>query len=187
MQNKQLKFENPVRLAELNPTGTLQRIGLQDSHTLCDIGAGSGIFTLPAAQATKEKVYALELSAEMLSLIGDKAKAEGITNIELVKVEGETFDLADNTMDIALMVTVLHEIKNKEALLTEIRRILKMEGRLAIIEFHKRETPMGPALSHRMEKEELPDLLPSAGFREMESFDLGDNFYCGIYKKERFK
>jgi len=182
MHNKQLKFENPIRLSELNPSETLQKIGLMDDHTVCDIGAGSGIFTLPAAKATKNKVYALELSDEMLTIIGNKAKSEGISNIELVKVDSETLNLADDSFDIAIMVTVLHEIKNKTAMLMEIRRILNTDGRLVIIEFHNRETPMGPALSHRIGKDELLETLNSTGFSEIESFDLGDNFYCSVFR-----
>lgn len=183
MQNKQLKLENPRRLAELNPTETLMRIGLLDNHTVCDIGAGSGIFTLPAARLTKNKVYALEISAEMLSVIGDKAQAEGATNIELAKVKGDHFDLADHSIDLALMVTVLHEIEDKAVMLAEINRILKDTGRLAIIEFHKQETPMGPSLSHRISQAETIDTLNCAGFVKFDSFDLGDNFYCVVFKR----
>lgn len=182
MQSKQTKLENPLRLSELNPSKTLKRIGLLANHTICDIGAGSGIFTLPAARITKNKVYALEISDEMLSVIGDKAKAEGYTNIELVKVKGESFGLADHSIDIALMVTVLHEIRDKAVMLAEIKRILNDNGRLAVIEFHKKETSLGPPPSHRIGLDEMINIVKCAGFMESDSFDLGDNFYCLVFK-----
>jgi ubiquinone/menaquinone biosynthesis C-methylase UbiE len=178
-----MKYENLIRLAELNPSVTLEKIGLRDNHTVCDIGAGSGIFTLPAAKISNNKVYALEINDEMLSIIGDKAKADGSSNIELVKVKGEIFDLADDTIDIFLMVTVLHEIKDRATLMAEVKRIINKNGRLAIIEFHKRETPMGPTINHRIGKEETIDIVISAGFMEIDSFDLGDNFYCLVFSK----
>jgi ubiquinone/menaquinone biosynthesis C-methylase UbiE len=161
----------------------LKKIGLRDNYTVCDIGAGSGIFTLPAAKITKNKVYALEINDEMLSIIGDKAKTAESRNIELVKVKGETFDLADHTIDIALMVTVLHEIQDTTALMAEVKRVLHKNGRIAIIEFHKRETPMGPVINHRISKEETIDIVASAGFVKIDSFDLGDNFYCLVFSK----
>ncbi|WP_066640126.1 class I SAM-dependent methyltransferase [Desulfolucanica intricata] len=185
MQSKQLKLENPLRLSELNPSETLQKIGLLDSHVVCDIGAGSGVFTLPAARITKNKVYALEISDEMLSVIGHKAKAEGNTNIELVKVKDDIFSLSDHSIDIALMVTVLHEIKDKVVILAEVKRILNDDGRLAIIEFHKKETPLGPPPGHRMGKDETINTLNCSDFIEFNRFDLADNFYCLVFKRNK--
>ena len=181
MDGKQLKYENPLRLAELKPEETLLRIGLSIDHTVVDIGAGSGIFTFPAARITKNKVFALEISEDMLAIIADKAKNEGSDNIELMKVEDSIFPLASDSIDIALMVTVLHEIDNQPAMLAEIKRVLHKQGKLAIIEFHKRETPMGPPVIKRIDEGALAGVLASAGFVQSDSFHLGENFYCSIF------
>ena len=181
MNNKRAKLENPSRLDELKPTETLKRIGLGESHTLVDIGAGSGIFTLPAARITKNKVYALEINEEMLSIIDEKAKSEGAINIELIKVQGDKFTLEDQAADIVLLVTVLHEIQNKTALLKEVKRILKGNGKVVIIEFHKSNTPMGPPIANRIAKQEVICELQESGFLVHEEFDLGDNFYCLVF------
>ena len=184
MNKKQMKYENPLRLKELNPMVTLTRIGLQDNQVLCDIGAGSGIFTIPAAKITKNKVFALEINDEMLALIGEKAKNENIENIELIHVQENKFDLEDNSVDIVLMVTVLHEIENPKIFLKEIKRVVKENGKVAIIEFFKRETPMGPSVDHRMEKEEVIRLLYTIGMEVYEEFVLGDNFYCVVFQEK---
>jgi len=183
MNKKQMKFENPVRLEELKPEATLKKIGLQENQVLCDIGAGSGIFTIPAAKITKNKVYALELNEEMLSVIGEKASAEGIKNIELIRVEDDQFELMDHSVDIVLLVTVFHEVPNKAVFLHEIKRILKDHGRIAVIEFHKRETPMGPSLEHRMGEDIVTAHFETIGFHVSQEFDLGDNFYCLIFQQ----
>lgn len=182
MNNKQTKLENPLRLEELKPIDTLIKIGLQENYRVGDIGAGSGIFTIPAAMITKNKVYALEISDEMLSVIGEKAKVEGATNIELIKVQGDHFDLLDDSIDIALMVTVLHEIPDTTVFLEEVKRILMDHGKIAVIEFHKRETSMGPPVEHRMGKDEVIDRLTNRGFMVSDEFDLGDNFYCLVFQ-----
>lgn len=183
MQNRQLKFESSARLSELKPAETLKRIGLMDSHILCDIGAGSGIFTLPGAKMTQNTVYALEKSEEMLSIIRDKIRNENISNITLIKVEDERFAIADHSVDLALLVTVLHEITDKSVFLTEIKRILKDTGKLAIIEFHKQETPMGPPVDHRISKDETQRELEAVGLKKLDFYDLGDNYYCMIFGK----
>lgn len=181
MNDKKHKFENPARLHELKPIETLQLIGLRDDQTVCDIGAGSGIFTFPAARITKKSVYAVELKPELLETIGEKAKAEGFKNIQLVEAKGSRYDIESDHIDLALMVTVLHEMENAPEFLQEISRILKNQGKIAIIEFHKHDTQMGPPISHRLGKDELKNLMDSAGFDLCQNFDLGDNFYCMIF------
>jgi len=175
------KLENPIRLEELNPTETLKKIGVTQEQTLCDIGAGSGIFTIPASSLA-EKVYALEISIDMLNLIREKVNTEEIKNIELVKVEDDSFNIETSSIDIAIAVTVLHEIKNKSTFLDEIKRMLKPEGKVAVIEFHKRSTPIGPMVDHRLGNESVKELFHASGFTLCDEFNLGDNFYCIIFE-----
>ena len=91
----------------------------------------------------KNKVYALESDDEALSIIKERAEALGLNNVNLVKVENDHFDMWDRSADIALMVTVLHEIDNRQVFVSEVERILKAGGKAAVIEFFNRETPMG--------------------------------------------
>jgi ubiquinone/menaquinone biosynthesis C-methylase UbiE len=184
MNHKLMKFENPIRLEELRPEETLRKVGLQKDHVLCDIGAGSGIFTVPAAKITKQIVYALEINEEMLSIIGDKAKTEGIENIRLIQVSDGHFAIEDNTADIALMVTVLHEIEDTKLFINEVKRVLKKDGKIAVIEFHKRETPMGPPTGHRIDKDKVRDIMLEIGFIVCEDYDMGKNFYCMVFKRK---
>ena len=183
-QSKQMRMENPVRLEELNPAGSLQRIGVKQTDVICDVGAGSGIFTIPAAKLTGGKVYGLEIDDEMLAAIGEKAKEQGLTNIDLIKVEDDRFPLDDEMADLVLMVTVLHEIENKTVFLREAKRVLKRDGRISMIEFHKRETPFGPPVAHRLGREEAENAMREAGLALSDEIILGDNFYCLIFQKE---
>jgi len=181
MNQLQMKLENPARMEELKPEETLRRIGLQKNHILSDIGAGSGIFTVAAAKITSNTVYALDINEDMLSLIGDKAKQEGITNIETVKVENDHFNIDSGKVDIAILVTVLHEIENKSLFLSEVKRILSNAGKVAVIEFHKRATPVGPPVDNRLGKDDLIKSFKEIEFVSCDGFDLGENFYCLVF------
>lgn len=184
LNHRHSRLENPVRLAELNPPVTLEKIGLEQDHILCDIGAGSGIFTIPAARMTRNKVYALELDEAMLNIIGEKAGQEGLTNIELIPVKGETLAVPERTVDIILLVTVLHEIPEKDSFLQEINRITKDKAKIAVVEFHKRETPMGPPVERRLGQEEAAGILAAKGWQVEKDFNLGPNFYCLVLGKK---
>lgn len=184
MNAKQNKFENPLRLEELKMEETLKKIGLTEDQIMCDIGAGSGIFTIPAAKITKETVYALDINDEMLAIIAEKARTEGIGNIKLIKVEDEHFNLTDQAADIILMVAVLHEISNPTVFLKEVVRIVKDQGRIAVIEFHKRRTTMGPPPEQRLGSDEVSKMLGDTGFKVVKEFDIGDNYYCLVFTAE---
>ncbi|MFA6075127.1 MAG: hypothetical protein WCV63_02675 [Negativicutes bacterium] len=66
MNNDRIKkFENPERVAELNPQLTLRAAGFERGMTLCDIGAGTGLFTFAAADcdlpAVSRTIFASQL------------------------------------------------------------------------------------------------------------------------------
>lgn len=177
------RLENPRRVQELNPTETLKRLGLRRGQTVCDIGAGTGIFALAAAALTDGMVYALETDDDMIAAIREKAEKADQNNVKAVKVDdsGTRFDLPDAAVDLVLIVTVLHEIDDKALFLDEVKRIMKSDGRLALIEFHARPTPFGPPLEIRIASESAEALLLSAGLDLVERFDLGNNYYCLVF------
>lgn len=180
--SKVTKFENPKRLEELDPRNTLIKAGFQENMVLCDIGAGSGIFSLPAAQISSNDIYALELSEPMIELLKSRMTENKIQNLKISKVDSDRLPLENDICDMALMVTVFHEIADKESMLREIKRILKEKGRLMIIEFHKKETPMGPPVDHRISEEDVEEICNHNKFITIEKFTMGDNFYSIIFE-----
>jgi len=181
MDGKHMKLENPVRMMELNPEETLKRIGILEDSVFCDVGAGSGIFTVAAAGLTKNKVYALEIDDDMISVIKEKALGNSLANIETVKVDPESFHMADNCVDIAVMVTVLHEIADKPTFLENVKKLVKDDGKVAVIEFHKRATPMGPPPAYRIGRDEVMEEMKKIGLTVLDDFDLGENYYCLVF------
>ena len=177
------KYESEARLNELCPAVTLKRAGLTTDMTICDIGAGTGAFAFPAAEITEDMVYALEISDDMLEILESRKKERGIDNLVIKKVQGTQLPLEDSSCDMVIMVTVLHELEETETILNEIRRILKPDGKLMIVEFHKRGTPMGPSISHRISVEETEDLCHRSGYITTDQFCLGENFYSIIFQK----
>jgi len=179
--NKISKFENPIRIKELNPADTLIKAGFKDNMILCDIGAGTGIFSFPAAKISNNINYALEISDNMIEILSDRIVKNDIKNVIVKKVDSDILPLDNNCCDMVILVTVLHELENKEFMLSEIKRILKENGKLVVIEFHKYKTPMGPPIDHRISEEYVEEICNKSGFKIKEKFLLGDNFYCNIF------
>lgn len=178
MDNSKItKLENPIRMAELNPKQTLTKIGFKENMTLCDIGAGTGIFSFAAAQISCNAIYALDISKNMIQLLEKRKIEKDTQNLKIIKVDSSTLPLNSSSCDIAIMVTVLHEIEDKDSMLQEIKRILKADGKLFIIEFYKRKTSMGPVVEHRIAEELVEEIGNRNGFKIIDKFSLGENFY----------
>lgn len=174
------KLDNPKRVAELNPSGTLKRIGLKDGDVFCDIGAGTGIFTFEAAEQTKADIYAVEISREMLGILQSKKQERNAENI-ILKENVQAVPSASCRM--VLLCTVLHELRDPENMVSEVKRILISDGVFAVIEFHKRQTSMGPPLELRMSPAQVEDQLLRHGFDKTNYFELGENLYTLVFSK----
>lgn len=181
-EGKRRKLENPARVAELDPGATLARIGFKEGMTLCDIGAGSGIFSLAAASLSSGDIWAVDTDGEILAELEQRAKIAGMDNIHAISADGCDYNVRTGSADVVLLVTVLHEVDDKKALLREMRRIMKNEGRSCIIEFVKDDTKMGPPKKHRISAAETEALFRGEGFKKKDEFLLGANFYCQTYK-----
>lgn len=178
------KLENPIRVKELNIENTLKRLGLSNETSFCDIGTGTGLFSLAAAKLSEKPIYALEISEDMLNFLKQQKQDQNLKNLIVKKVESN-IPLEKCSCNICLLATVYHELEEPEHMLNEIHRILSPNGILGIIEFHRLKTPMGPPLSHRISKDELQKQVERKGFVISENFRLGENFYCSIFKSTK--
>ncbi len=183
MSHQVEKLENPVRVGELNPAATLLRLGLADDDVVCDIGAGTGIFSVAAARLTVNIIYAIDVNDALLQNLADKVRAQNLTKIKIISAGDFNYPIPAASVNMALLVTVLHEIDQKAALFCEINRILKLSGTLAVVEFKKEPTPYGPPLSERLGEEETCAVCRQYGFVEKQRFLLGENLYAIAFAK----
>lgn len=122
-----------------SPSEVIERSGIKPGMVVIDLGCGSGAITTFVARAVGKpgKVYAVDIQREMLRQLERKlAKAENfdIKNIELKVASAYELPVADESIDLVYMVTVLQEIPDKSRALREIRRVLKPGGILAVTE-----------------------------------------------------
>ena len=106
---------------------------VQEGQTFLDYGCGTGDFTIPAAMKVNEsgRVYALDYFNRQLEIVKDRSEKAGLTNIETILSSNET-GLPDESVDVVWLCDVLHEVKERRAVLEELHRVLKRDGILAI-------------------------------------------------------
>ncbi len=166
------RLENPERARLLPPEDLLRRAGLGSGMRVADVGCGPGFFTLPAARIVgpEGRVYALDISPEMLDVVKDKVQAAGLGQVEpVLSAEGE-IPLPDAGVDFALMAFVLHEAVDAAGMADEVSRILADRGRLLLLEWEKREMPSGPPVGDRLAADVSAEVLRRAGIDPVEHF-----------------
>jgi len=183
-KNKIDKLDNPKRIEELNPEDTLKRLGMGADSVIFDYGAGSGVFAIAACEFTGKPVYAFDIDEASIDAITQKANQLRIENIVTLNKEGFDKLKKDIWADIVILSAVYHEINNKDVLFTDLSDILKENGKIAVIEFQKTETPMGPPPERRISIKDLKEQFSKRGFTCDFNFVLGNNFYLAVFKKE---
>ena len=169
------RLEDPDRKNWLPPEEVLDRLSLQPGWTVADIGAGTGYFTLPIAAriAPAGRVFAVDVSPEMLARLHEKLAEARLTNVQCVEAEASATTLPPHSCNCALLANVWHEFDGHAAVLAEARRILRPGAHLAILDWRPDVEPVhGPPLEHRISAASARQALAQAGFTPADSAPL---------------
>ncbi len=180
------KLDNPERRRIMPPEETLRKLGLKTGDIMADVGCGIGYFTFPAAQIVgpEGKVLAMDVADEMLNVVNEGKDRNPATNIETLKVAEEHLPLKNGAVNFALVCNVLHEVEELERYVGELQRILAVKGRLAVIDFEKKESQWGPPIHHRIDKNELIGIFNKHGLKIVDCQSIGEEHYSILAEKD---
>lgn len=165
------EFDAQERDEWQKPDEVIELLALPERAVVADVGAATGYFSLRIARARpKGIVYAVDIEPEMVSFVGERAQKEGVPNVRALITSPGHADLPE-PVDLLLLVDTAHHIENRAAYFASVRDVLKPGGRIAIIDF-KRDAPMGPPPSERLDVAKLDDDLTRAGFALVASHPL---------------
>lgn len=153
-----LSEERQQRLA---PDGVLDRLPLQPTQSVADVGCGPGMFTIPLAQRVpRGVVYALDTQEAMLARVRVRVAEHGLSNVVVAQNTEASLPLSPESMDGMFLAFVLHEAaEDRVSFLDVLARHTKPGGWLAVLDWHRMETPYGPPLEIRLEPDEVAGLL----------------------------
>lgn len=161
------KLEDPQRSHWLPPSAVVSRLGIEPGWTIADVGAGTGYFARPLAEAvgSEGRVLAVDVQPEMLGrLLATLAETGGPWNIEPLLASAAALPVADDACDAILLANLWHEIDDRSAVAREARRAVRPGGRIAILDWEPVEPPPGPPLDHRVGADDAREVLAAAGW-----------------------
>jgi arsenite methyltransferase len=165
-------LEDPKRDEWQKPEAVIEALNLQSGQFVADIGAGSGYFTLRLARAVGKKgaVFAVDVDKGMLDYLRQRLAKEQLQNVQVMLVPPHDPLLIDGSLDLVFMCNTYHHLEDREVYLRKLRKALKPDGRVVIVDFYKKDDmPVGPPPQMRLSEETVQQELQSAGLRVTET------------------
>ena len=146
------ELEGPDRDEWQQPEQIMDKLLIADGSRVGDIGAGGGWFTVRLARRVgpNGRVFAEDIQRQMIESIHRRVTREGLSNVE--PILGPPLDpRLPQGLDAVLMVDTYPQLDDPVGLMTHVRRSLKPNGRLGIVDFKTDVLGPGPALDERLE------------------------------------
>lgn len=172
----------------IEPSAIIALCHLQSTDSVADFGAGSGFMSRAAAALVPGgKVFAIEIHRDIVARLTRDAIDLGIKNIHPlwgdIEIKGGS-KLGDESVNFVIVSNVLFHLDDKEGCLNEVRRVLKPEGRLLVVDWTDSFGGMGPAPHMIVSKETTKALCARLGFSVLEDkLAAGDHHYAILFKK----
>jgi len=160
-------LEGPDRDLWQSPDQIMDALGIAEGSVVADIGAGGGWFTIRLARrvGTNGIVYAEDIQPQMLEATGRRVAREGLRNVHTLLGTSEDPRLPASALDAVLIVDTYHELENPDALLRNIAKSLKPQGRVGVVDFKRDGLGPGPALEERVDAESIVRDAEGAGLK----------------------
>ena len=146
----------------------MDHLGIRPGVRVADIGAGDGYYTVRLARrlGSSATIYAQDVKADYLKRLEVRLEKEGIRGVRLVLGMPNNPKLMPNSIDLALLSHVYHEIENPYEFFYRLRPALAADARVAIIDIDR------PTQHHGTPPALLRCELEAVGYRQIDFVSL---------------
>ena len=180
-------FESPRREVYAKRQAIVEASAVRPGMVVADIGAGTGLFTrlFATSVAPTGKVYAIDISTTFIDNILRTCREQGLTNVEGIVNPPRETGLPDASVDLAFVANTYHHFEYPHSMLASIRRALRRDGRLIVIDFHRDPRLNTPwIIGHvRAGKDTVIGEIRAAGFRLVADQPVLRSNYFLVFEK----
>jgi arsenite methyltransferase len=164
----------------------IQSLRIRPGDRVADIGSGGGYFVFALAKAVGPdgKVYAVDVDPTMNDLVAERAKKERTGNVEVILAKPDDPILPLAGVDLIFTSNTYHHIDNRVGYLTNLRKYLRPNGRIAIVEFDRRGWFQG-LWKHYTPSEFIKKEMEQAGYSLQQEFNFLDRQSFLIFAPNR--
>ncbi|MEO8568830.1 MAG: class I SAM-dependent methyltransferase, partial [Ginsengibacter sp.] len=133
---------------------------------VADIGAGTGYYSFKIAEKVpRGKVYAVEIQDEFIRYLKNRKEELNNKNVEIIKGTIQSPGLPENSIDLAMMADVYHELEYPHEMLQSIRKSLKTGGKLLLIEYRGEDSSLSIKALHKTTVVQLNREMEANGYK----------------------
>jgi ubiquinone/menaquinone biosynthesis C-methylase UbiE len=171
-----------------DPEKNIKQFGLKEGSAVADLGAGAGWHSYAAARAVgpSGKVYAVDIDKNMLNKVKDEAISQHLKNVEIIAGDLEKIGgsgLGDHSVGAVIASNIFFQIRNKDAFIKEINRILKPGGKALVIDWKDSSGGMGPSKKMIVKDETVRNYFEVHDFKAEKDIEAGEHHYGIIFRK----
>jgi ubiquinone/menaquinone biosynthesis C-methylase UbiE len=161
-------FDSPGRDERLRINRVMDLLGIATGKAVADIGAGSGWFTVRAAERVGESgvVYAVDINPEAVRYVGERAKKEQLQNVKPILSKADDPLLPGSSVDAVLMLKTYHEIAQPIVLLRNLHAALRPGAKVGVIDRN------GNGEDHGIGRDVVIREAKQAGYKLLEQYDF---------------
>lgn len=166
-------LERDERQEEENTALAISKLPIGPNSVVADIGAGTGYYTFRITPKVPQgKVYAVDVQDESVQFLRKKAEQLGLKNVEVVKGSAQSPNLPDNSVDLAIMVDVYHELEFPHEMLQSLRKALKPDGKILLLEYRAEDPTIPIKELHKLSIAQASKEMKANGFELVQKGDF---------------
>lgn len=159
-------LEDPARDAYQKPREVIAALALKPAEVIADIGSGSGYFTLRLAAQVGDsgRVYGVDVDPELVRHLNRRLRDAALRNVHVLLADADD-PLLPEPVDRFVIVDTWHHVDDQVRYLASMRKLLRPGGQVVMIDFQKRELPVGPPVARKIAREDLIRQMQANGFQ----------------------
>lgn len=160
--------------------------GVKPGMIIGEVGAGEGIFSITLTERIGEngKIYANDIDEESLEILEKKA----FKNVETVLGGTDDPDFPVHDLDLVIMRSVFHDLENPLSMMENIKKYLKPDAPLVVLEPHSRE-PFDPSVlpMHLLTEDEFLAIVDQSSFKLEDPVSIPSWWSIYVFKVDKNK
>jgi FkbM family methyltransferase len=159
-------FDDPARDTWQQPEKVVQALGIRHGMVVADLGAGTGYFSRHLARAvgSRGSVLAVDTEPRMVAQLRARAEQEQTKNVIPILASADNPRLPTAGVDVVLVVDTYHHLDDRVRYFRTLRDALRRGGRVVVIDWQRRELPVGPPLEHKLARKRVLREMDAAGY-----------------------